>query len=295
MKAARLLTSTNPEPEKFPAERVAWVSFEGAAAYRLLEQMLTEIKRVTDKQSIGRIHDARVTLRRWFAIWHTMRQDGWESKKFRNNAIVPLEHLLAQLGEVRDMDVLSELAADLNCKDSFLEKMKVYREEARKDLVKSLRIIDVNELIKYIGRYLRKRRNKMELGVRQSNLAQESVSEHMHAILAEHEAHVRKLEENSADPKTMHHLRLGIKGWRYLLSEFFLVKDAQLEFAQGLLGDIHDLDELSEWLLTDGSNIVAISNLKQRRAALLEDVPAALGNLPYGLRPSVEQTSIVRR
>ena len=277
------------------AERVAWVSFEAAAAYRLLEQLLTEIKRISAKQSVTRVHDSRVALRRWFAIWHVMRTDGWESKKFRNNAIVPMEHLLAQLGEVRDMDVLSELAKDLNCKESFLEKLKLYRDEARKDLVKSLRIIDVTELVKYVSRYLQKRRSKMELAVRQSNLAEESASEHMHAILAEHEQHVRKLEENSSDPKGMHHLRLAIKGWRYLLSEFFLLKNEELEYAQGLLGDIHDLDKLSEWLLNDGSNIIAVSNLKQRRAALLEEVPEALSKLPFELRPIAEQTSILRR
>jgi hypothetical protein len=88
---------------------------------------------------------------------------------------------------------------------------------------------------------------------------------------------------------------LGIKGWRYLLSEFFLVKNEELEIAQGLLGDIHDLDKLSEWLLNDGSNIIAISNLKQRRTALLEEVPEALQQLPYELRPLAEQTSILKR
>ncbi len=276
-------------------ERVAWVAFEAAAAYRLLEQMQTEIKRVRSKQSVTRVHDARVALRRWFAIWHVMRADGWESKKFRNNAIVPMEHLLEQLGEVRDMDVLSALAEDLNCKETFLDKLKGYREEARKELVKSLKIIDVNELIKYISRYLQKRRTKMEAAVRQSSLAAESASEHMHTILVEHEQHVRKLEEAATDAKGMHHLRLGIKGWRYLFSEFFNLKSPELEKVQGLLGDIHDLDELSEWLLNDGGNIIAVSNLKQRRAALLEDVPGAMLELPYGLRPAADQSSVVRR
>jgi CHAD domain-containing protein len=93
----------------------------------------------------------------------------------------------------------------------------------------------------------------------------------------------------------MHHLRLAIKGWRYLFSEFFNLKNAELEKVQGLLGDIHDLDKLSEWLLNDGGNIIAISNLKQRRAALLEEVPGALLELPYGLRPNAEQNSVIRR
>lgn len=287
--------SANQSKDNNHVERVAWVAFQAAAAYKLLEQMQTEFKRVRSKQSVTRVHDSRVALRRWFAIWHVMRADGWESKKFRNNAIVPMEHLLEQLGEVRDMDVLSELAADLNCKDSFLQKLKGYRDEARKELVKSLKIIDINELIKYISRYLQKRRHKMEAAVRQSSLAAESASVHMHAILAEQEHQVRKLEEAATDPKGMHHLRLAIKGWRYLFSEFFNLKDAELERVQGLLGDIHDLDKLSEWLLNDGGNIVAVSNLKQRRAALLEEVPGALLELPYGLRPAAEQSSIVRR
>jgi CHAD domain-containing protein len=276
-------------------ERVAWVAFQAAAAYKLLEQMQTEIKRVRSKQSVPRVHDSRVALRRWFAIWHVMRADGWESKKFRNNAIVPMEHLLEQLGEVRDMDVLLELARDLNCKDAFLDKLKGYRNEARKELVKSLKIVDISELIKYISRYLQKRRHKMEAAVRQSTLAAESASDHMHAILVEHEHVVRKLEEAATDPKGMHHLRLAIKGWRYLFSEFFNLKNAELEKVQGLLGDIHDLDKLSEWLLNDGGNIIAISNLKQRRSALLEEVPGALLELPYGLRPIAEQSSVIRR
>ena len=287
--------SANQLKDNNHVERVAWVAFQAAAAYRLLEQMQTEFKRVRSKQSVTRVHDSRVALRRWFAIWHVMRADGWESKKFRNNAIVPMEHLLEQLGEVRDMDVLSELAADLNCKASFLQKLQGYRDEARKELVKSLKIIDINELIKYISRYLQKRRHKMEEAVRQSSLAAESASVHMHAILVEQEQQVRKLEETATDPKGMHHLRLAIKGWRYLFSEFFNLKDAELERVQGLLGDIHDLDKLSEWLLNDGGNIVAVSNLKQRRAALLEEVPSALLELPYGLRPATEQSSIVRR
>ncbi len=288
------VNNTNGAKNPF-TDRVPWVSFQAAAAHRLLEQIQTELKRVKSKRSKKRIHDARVALRRWFAIWHVMRDDGWESKKFRAKAIVPMEDLLAQLGEVRDMDVLLGLAKDLGCKDSFLEKIENYRTEAEHELTTKLKKVDAEVLVVYIAKYLQKRRRKMEAGVRQSTLGKETASQHMHVILAHHEQQVQKLQEDISDSKGMHHLRLGIKAWRYLLTEFFGLKSQELEDAQGLLGDIHDLDKLSEWLLNEGSNIVAISNLKQRRTAFLEDVPDALRRLPFGLRPSAEQSPTLRR
>src|ERR1700733_2640555 len=263
--------------------KIAWISFEALAAYRLLENLQTQLRRLNKKHSKKRVHDARVALRRWYAVWNQLRQNGWESPKFQRKAIKPLSELLQDLGNTRDMDVLHELGLELGCKRRFLRKLDQKRDQAEQALQKELKKLEVKELVHYMRLYLQERKGKLEKALGDSASAAESVADHINSALARQEQLVKSLDHEFEDPKGMHRFRLACKGWRYLLSELCGIKNEELEQAQTVLGEIHDLDTLNELLLADGNNILALTNLKQRRAKLLEQAREVKRKLPFGL------------
>jgi CHAD domain-containing protein len=264
--------------------KIAWISFEALAAYRLLENLQLQLYRLDKKLSVKRIHDARVAIRRWSAIWNVLRENGWESPKFRKKASEPLAHLLTHLGKTRDLDVMLELGDQLGCKPRFIKRLEKNRRLAARSLKKELDKTQASFLIQYIASYLQQRETKLEKALGDSSSAAESVEQHVNFALEHQEEHVESLQSELDSPKGMHQLRLSLKAWRYLVTEFCGIRNSELELAQTVLGEIHDLDTLNELLLEDGANILALANLKQRRTKLIEQAKSVVNRLPYGLR-----------
>lgn len=264
--------------------KIAWISFEALAAYRLLENLQTQFRRLNKKHSKKRVHDTRVALRRWCAVWNQLRQNGWESPQFNRKAIKPLQRLLDELGKTRDLDVLHDLGKELGCSKKFLRELINQRNHAEEKMRSELKKIKFDEIVDYMRIYVHERKLKLEQALGDSASAAESVADHINAALAQQEHLVKSLERDFDDPKGMHRFRLAIKGWRYLLTEMCSTKSDELEKAQTLLGEIHDLDTLKGLLMADGKNILALANLKKRRAKLLEQAYVVKRTLPYGLR-----------
>ncbi len=269
--------------------KIAWISFEALVAYRLLENLQTQLRRLSKKHSKKRVHDARVALRRWNAVWSQLRQNGWESKKFHQAAIKPLSSLLQDLGNTRDMDVMHDLGVELGCKRRFLRDLDQRRDDAEAALQKQLKKMAIKPLGHYMRVYLQERKYKLEKALGDTASAADSVADHINTALEQQEQLVKSLEREFDDPKGMHRFRIAVKGWRYLLSELCGIKNAELEQAQTILGDIHDLDTLNQLLLEDGNEILALTNLKQRRTKLLDQAHLIKKKLPFGLR-AVQQT-----
>ncbi len=263
---------------------IGWISFEAAAALRLLDNLQIQLGRLDKKLSKTRVHDSRVAIRRWFAIWNILREDGWEGSKFRKQASEPLATLLTHLGKTRDMDVMLELGSQLGCKRKFLRDLDRHRAKAARELEQHLRKLSINSLIRYMHSSLQRRKLKLEKALFDTLSARESIADHINFALEHQEQLVKSLESMLDTPKGMHEFRLGVKGWRYLLSELCGIKNEELGEAQTLLGEIHDLDTMHELLLEDGNNILALENLRHKRNELLSQAQLITRQLPYGLR-----------
>jgi CHAD domain-containing protein len=140
-----------------------------------------------------------------------------------------------------------------------------------------------------LGRYLRKRAQKITVKLPRAK-AEQSAYQHIELFLLKQESIVRERADTAREPDEYHQLRLAIKGWRYLLTEFFGLTNLELVRAQQILGQTHDLDRLTPLLIGDGNQEEALATLKERRQELLSQIDEMRNRLPYGLRPQITST-----
>src|SRR5262249_37550434 len=112
----------------------------------------------------------------------------------------------------------------------------------------------------------------------------ESAFNHIDTYILAQEDMVRELEARAQTPEQLHELRLGVKRWRYMLTEFFGLTTLQLVRAQQILGRLHDLDRISDLLDGNCPDDVRL-RLEDQRRQLLQDFSLIRQCLPYGLRP----------
>lgn len=268
----------------------SWINYEAQAAIAVVESLGDELQRLNKKVNADRVHKSRVALRRWFSVWSVMKNDEWESNKFKKEIARPLRKLLSMLGDLRDQDVNLELGAKLDVSKKLLGEWEVERKRLKRRIQDYVDEIDLDDLVKEIPKYLRKRADKVEQAVQNGKVLQESAYVHLDRFVIEHERQVRQAAASATSPEEMHALRLSIKRWRYILTEFFGLTNLELVRAQQLLGQIHDLDRLTLILEKDKSQERALVNLERRRMQLLEDFTRMRNDLPYGLRPVMYST-----
>jgi CHAD domain-containing protein len=269
----------------------SWINFEASSALSVLGTLSDELKDLKKKVSVRRVHKARVALRRWFSVWKVLEQDGWESKHFKKSVSKPLKNVLEALGELRDMDVALELAENLGVTDETLDDWKKQRKTLKKHLKKRIDSVDVKDLLDEIEDYLHDRAEKVEKSV-SNKRAKESAFDHLDNYLSREEDEVRALAQTAQSPEELHKFRLGVKRWRYLLTEFFGLTNLELVKAQQVLGQIHDLDRLTPILQSNPGEELALSRIRDRRGQLLKEIGAMRTRLPFGLRPHI--TSLKR-
>ena len=269
----------------------SWINYEASSAMAVLEVLSDELKDLKKKVSVRRVHKARVAIRRWFSVWNVLEQDGWQSKHFKKSVSKPLKNVLKSLGELRDTDVALELAENLGVTEETLDEWNKQRKRLKKHLKKSIDLIDAKDLFKEVEDYLQGRAEKVEKSV-SNKRAKESAFDHLDSYLAREEDLVRGLAQTAQSPEELHKFRLGIKRWRYLLTEFFGLTNLELVKAQQVLGQIHDLDRLTPVLQSHPGEDLALSRIRDRRAQLLKEIAAMRTRLPFGLRPHI--TSLKR-
>lgn len=263
-----------------------WVRHERKTARSAFKDVRREMKRLLRKVTEKRVHDTRVAMRRWMSIWRVLREDDWETTKCRKRIIKPLKRLQKLLGELRDIDVNIEQGKRLECSEKLQQLWSTRRRQLQSEIEDYLNNHDILGILKDLRKYIDRRARLVESRLPQAKSSQ-SAFNHLEMYLLHQESVVREEAESAQSPEELHQLRLSIKRWRYLLTEFFGVTNLQLVRAQQLLGQLHDLDRLTPVLVQDDAERMALLKLKERRKQLLDEIEEMRPKLPYGLRPEV--------
>jgi CHAD domain-containing protein len=288
-----LVSGTADDPTRAVAPphlaRTSWITHEANCALAVYQDLRKDLQNLKKKVTANRVHKARVTLRRWFSVWKVMRQDRWESDGYQKKIGARLKKLQKMLGELRDLDVNMDQAQKLGCRPSLIKQWERQRKQLEKQLEKYVAVEDLNDLMNKLGKYLRKRAQKIQAMLPRAK-AEQSAYHHIEMFLLKQESITREFAESAQTPEELHQFRLAIKGWRYLLTEFFGVTNLELVRAQQILGQMHDLDRLTPLLTGDPEQKVAFSKLKERRKEFLAQIAEMRTRLPYGLRPQITST-----
>jgi len=255
-----------------------------------------------------------------------------------------LRKLNKNLGGLRDLDVSLSLARDLHINQILVRRLSKERKELKKKVEKKIARLNVVKLIARLRSYLAARSEALEQagknGYRSGNghslasfgadfgagagagFGAGSVSSeseavaitspdlsayvHLSQFLQQAEHQSRLLLEHTKGMEELHELRLSIKRWRYLLSEFFGLTNLELVKAQQILGRIRDLYRLQEELerlkrpleKAIHRNRLAPEDLKADRELIASELAKqfkllapVLKNLPFGLRPYLASLS----
>lgn len=266
--------------------QVDWINHEEQTALSSLAELQADLKPLAKKVSASRVHKARVSLRRWASIWHVLRKDGWESGKFSRNTGRTLRKLQKLLGELRDIDVNIEQGEKLGCTTDLLEEWAEQRKKHQRRLEEFIDKHDLNKLTKKLEKYLSKRAQKIRDSLPLAKV-ELCAFDHTELYLLKQESIAHEQADTARTPDEYHQLRLTIKRWRYLLTEFFGLTNLELVRAQQILGQMHDLDRLTPMLVHDEKQQKALEKLKAKRKELLRQIDEMRTRLPYGLRPAI--------
>jgi len=209
-----------------------------------MDQVLKELDSVRSSASMDAVHDLRVAIRRCRSVAAAMEEidpdPAWPA--MRKEA----RKLFRALGDLRDVQVIDEWVKKLgpetdpvraHLHTSFQSKEPQLREEALRAVAK----FD-QRAWKHLARTLRQRSRLVPAG----SLAGECLA--LERFESAKELHAKALRTEK--PKPWHALRIGLKRFRYtvesLLPEQYAVWSDNLKRIQDLLGEVHDLDVLSE-------------------------------------------------
>ena len=209
-----------------------------------MDQVLNELESVRASASMDAVHDLRVAIRRCRSVAAAMEEidpdPAWPA--MRKTA----RKLFRALGELRDAQVMDEWVKKLgpetdpvraHLQTSFEGKEPQLRDAALHAVAK----FDQRNW-KHLARVLRKRSRLVPAG----SLAAECLA--LERFESAKELHAKALRTEK--PKPWHALRIGLKRFRYtvesLLPEQYAIWSDNLKRVQDLLGEIHDLDVLSD-------------------------------------------------
>src|SRR6185437_872475 len=140
---------------------VSWIDHESVTARTALRDLSRELKAMSKKPSVTRVHRARVALRRWSSIWKLLRTDGWETDRFYHQIGKPLKKLQKLLGACRDLDVNIEQCQRLGCTKKLIKRFKDARTRNQDKLEKYLKDIDIVKILSRLQIYLQTRADKI--------------------------------------------------------------------------------------------------------------------------------------
>ena len=209
-----------------------------------MDQVLNEMESVRASASMDSVHDLRVAIRRCRSVAATMEEidpePAWPAMR------KAARKMFRALGALRDAQVMDEWVKKLgpetdpvraHLQASFASKEPQLREEA----IRAVEKFDA-KLWKHLARTLRKRGRLVPPG----SLAAECLA--LERFESAKELHAKALRTEK--PKPWHAVRIGLKRFRYtvesLLPEQYAVWSENLKRVQDLLGEVHDLDVLSD-------------------------------------------------
>jgi CHAD domain-containing protein len=318
----------------------SWLELEKDQALRIFSDLEKIVGKLDKKLTEKRVHDVRVVLRRWYSVWDILAVDGWEDaadseRTFEKKIGRHLKKLIKSLGQLRDLDVSIALARDLHINQFIVKKLSKERRKANRRVRKKIAKLKLAKLIGRIKDYLADKSDQLSRlpsgastnlnggGGDQSDNGQTQTHTHTHThthkvdigvlvlpevsayfhmdqFLQQSEHQCRLLCDHNRSNDELHELRLSIKRWRYLLTEFFGLTNLELVRAQQILGRIRDFNRLNDDIerlklalaKATAKNRLTAENLKADKdaiAASIEEQFLLLGPvleaLPFGLRP----------
>lgn len=286
--SARALTRSVPPH----LDDSTWLDFEQKTALTVYDSLARSLKRLCSEANVPRVHEARVVLRRFDSIWKVLKEDGWESKKFKRSVGNDLKEVRRMLGKLRDWDVNLELARSFDLPQDLIDSWQVERDLLAQSITSELDSWDIKRFLKDLRSFLKKRPKKIAKRAKKAGLdLKESAYLHLEPYLLSQEVLSQDLARKAKTAEELHQLRLSIKSWRYVLTEFFGLTNLELVRAQQILGKLNDLARLSK-LVGDSAAESPLANeslskLSQQSKKLLADFTEFRNNLPFGLRPSI--------
>ncbi|MBC7998528.1 MAG: CHAD domain-containing protein [Leptolyngbya sp.] len=297
------LQSIREAPESAPPHlrEQAWLELEQKTALSIYEDVEKVLKKLAkaqlNKSSAGKlVHETRVALRRWESIWTVLEKDDWNEKKYWKVAGSRLRKVHKMLGRLRDWDVNIELAEEYELSSPIIKLFKKERKKASAKVSKGLEKLNVKKLLKETLKFLLTRPQQIAIKHAGSSRLFQSAYSHLEPLLQEQEETARGLEAHAQTPSELHELRLVVKAWRYLLSDFFGLTNLELVRAQQILGKLNDLERLTQLISSlaaqDSTVTVAMIKLQEQKLKHLSDFDTLRRNLPFGLRPSITSSTV---
>jgi CHAD domain-containing protein len=221
-----------------------------------MERTLKELDKVRETPETDAVHDLRVAIRRCRSLAAVMEEVDPDAAwpKMRKLG----RKLFRQLGELRDTEVLEEWTRKLSAEADPVRKL-LLEEFARK--VGQLREAALRVAAKFDQRAWKKHERSLQRRARlvppDCQAAECLVLERLEAARELH-GHAMRTTKAAA----WHALRIGVKKFRYtvegLLPGRYEEWGEDLKKVQDLLGEVHDLDVLSEMVTQfTGSELVA--------------------------------------
>jgi CHAD domain-containing protein len=246
-----------------------------------------QYRRLAKKFSVKRVHDFRTALRRLVTVWSVLNCEDISSEKFEKRTIKPLKKINTVLGKVRDLDVCLKLAEEIGVSKDLRLQWTKKRNKLAKKAKRLVGKLDLSKILAHSRKVMLKQAQECAF-THMASVSASSVSsrQYLSSILVSHEAEVRKLADAAKSIRELHSLRLALKKWRYLLSEFFGLNSIKLVETQAHLGRINDYSRLIEILEKYPDESETIVKIEAQKAVLILGVSTLLKDLPYGLRPS---------
>jgi CHAD domain-containing protein len=209
-----------------------------------MDQVLKELENVRLSPDVDAVHDLRVAIRRCRSVAAAMEEidpdPAWPAMR------KAARKLFRALGALRDAQVMNEwvkkLAPETDPVRAHLQASFDAREPQLRDAVLRAASKFDPKLWRRLARSLRQRSRLVPAG----SLAAECLT--LERFEAAKELHAKALRTEK--PRPWHALRIGLKRFRYtvesLLPEQYAAWSDNLKRVQDLLGEIHDLDVLSD-------------------------------------------------
>lgn len=209
-----------------------------------MDRVLKELVNVRSSPDMDAVHDLRVAIRRCRSVAAAMEEidpdPAWPAMR------KAARKLFRALGALRDAQVMNEwvkkLGPETDAVRAHLQASFESREpQLRQAALRAAAKFD-QKAWRRLARTLRQRSRLVPAG----SLAAECVA--LERFEDAKELHAKALR--TAKPKPWHALRIGVKRFRYtiesLLPEHYAAWSENLKRIQDLLGEIHDLDVLSQ-------------------------------------------------
>lgn len=209
-----------------------------------MDQVLVEHSKLAGKMTEDPVHDLRVALRRCILIADVMREldPGGEWKAMRKAA----REVFRELGSLRDAQVLMGWVERLGTQGDastakLTEEMKARLDHARAAAQKAVRGFDRNKWRVWAKRLAPRFRHVA---------ANREACESLALEIWESALDLHRRAQKSRSRLAYHRLRVGLKKFRYAVENFlpaaYTAWESDLKALQDLLGEVHDLDVLSQ-------------------------------------------------